>query len=102
MTPEGQIKSLINKVLARRKCWYLMPVPTGFQGKTIDYLVCCKGWFIAIEAKKPGKVATTRQTYVLGLIEEAGGITFVISTPEEVDLLDAALEKLPIRTGGRA
>lgn len=94
MTPEGKIKALIAKVLAKHKCWSFMPVPTGFQAKSIDYLVCCKGWFIAIEAKAPGKTATQRQDYVLKLIREAGGLTYVIGTESGVKQLDKTLGEL--------
>lgn len=93
MTPEGKIKAMINQVLGKHG-WYFMPVPTGFQAKTIDYFACIKGRFIAIEAKAPGGKATARQDYVLKLIREAGGLTFVVSTPEEVKQLDEALSKL--------
>lgn len=91
MTPEGAIKAKISRVLNKHGAWSLMPVPTGFQGKTIDFVVCCKGWFIAIEAKRPGKDATTRQSYVLGLIREAGGLTYIIDSQEGVDALDKEL-----------
>ena len=94
MTLEGKIKALINKVLVKNKAWSLMPVPTGFQGRTVDYIVCCKGRFIAIEAKAPGKKPTTRQEYVLQLIREAGGITYVIDSEESVDALSRVLEEL--------
>jgi hypothetical protein len=91
MTPEGKIKALINHVLTKHGCWSFMPVPTGYQGKTVDYLVCHRGRFIAIEAKRPGKGPTSRQAYILRLIREAGGVTFSISTPQEVGYLDAEL-----------
>lgn len=94
MTPEGKIKALINKVLNKHKAWSFMPVPTGFQAKNIDYIVCCKGWFIAIEAKAPGKQPTSRQDYVLKLIREAGGLTFVIDSEKGVKELDEALGAL--------
>lgn len=94
MTPEGKIKSLINSVLAKHKCWYFMPVPTGFQAKNIDYIVCCKGRFVAIEAKAPGEKPTMRQDYILDLIREAGGKSFVVSSEAGVKLLDNALENL--------
>ena len=95
MTPEGKIKQKINHVLNKYGAWSHMPVPTGFQAKTIDYIVCCKGWFIAIEAKKPGGDATTRQDFILNMIRNAGGLTFVINSDEGVQALDKALGELP-------
>jgi hypothetical protein len=94
-TPEGRIKQKISHVLAKHNAWYFMPVPTGFQSKTIDFIVCCKGRFIGIEAKRPGKDATTRQTYILNLIKEAGGLTFVIDSDEGVEELNKTLGGLP-------
>jgi hypothetical protein len=94
MTPEGRMKQLINAVLVKHKCWYFMPVPTGFQAKTIDYIVCCKSNFIVIEAKAPGKHPTSRQDYILKLVRDAGGLTFVVNSVETLKALDDALENL--------
>lgn len=93
MTPEGMIKSLISSVLTKHNAWYFMPVPSGYQAKTVDFIVCHRGRFIAIEAKRPGKNATQRQAYVLKQIREAGGIALTINTPELVDELDEKLTK---------
>jgi len=94
MTPEGKIKQKISHILAKHGAWVFMPVPTGFQSKTIDYIACCKGRFIAIEAKRPGKEVTQRQEYVLGLIREAGGHTFVIDDEDGLHYLDSVLGEL--------
>lgn len=94
MTPEGLIKSEINAVLAHRGAWMFMPVPTGFQAHSIDYIVCCKGWFIGIEAKAPGKKATGKQEHILSRIRAAGGLTFVVSSKHEVAALDKAIGEL--------
>ena len=96
-TPEGRVKIKINHVLNRLGAWSFMPVPTGLQGKTIDYLVCYQGWFIGIEAKAEGKEPTGRQEYILNLIREAGGLTFVVSTFEEVTTMEKTLSSLPPR-----
>lgn len=94
MTPEGKIKAMISRVLNKHHAWQFMPVPTGFQTKTVDFFACCHGQFIAIEAKAPGKTATGRQEYVLQLIRDAGGLTFVVSNEAEVAQLDKALSEL--------
>lgn len=94
MTPEGRVKQKINKVLDKHNAWKFMPVPTGFQTKTVDYLVCCKGRFIAIEAKAPGKAVTDRQAHVLSHIRDAGGLTFVVATDKDVEFLDTVLGEL--------
>jgi len=93
-TPEGKIKQKISHVLSKHKAYYFMPVPTGFQATSIDYFACLKGRFIAIEAKAPGKHLTSRQDYVFELIRAAGGLTFEISSPEEIEALDKVLGEL--------
>lgn len=93
-TPEGQVKVKINHMLNRLGAWSFMPVPTGFQSRTIDYLVCFRGWFIGIEAKADGKVPTKRQEYTMQCIREAGGLTFVVSTDKELRNLEETLRSL--------
>lgn len=55
-----------------------MPVPYGYGASTLDYLICMRGRFIAIETKAPGKKPTDRQKMVIEQIRAAGGATFVI------------------------
>lgn len=95
-TPEGKIKQKIAHVLNKHGAWSFMPVPTGYQKKTIDFFVCCKGWFIGIEAKA-GKAATPRQEYILGLIREAGGQAIVVKNDYDVEQLDEMLMLLKHR-----
>ena len=94
MTPEGKIKSMINKVLAKHGVWVFMPVPSGFQATSIDYFCCYKGRFITIEAKAPGKKPTSRQEYVLGLIREHGGHTFVVDGDDALHYMDEVLKEM--------
>ena len=53
--------------------WYFMPVPTGMQVATLDFLGCYKGRFFAIETKRPGEKPTERQRIVMQKIDAAGG-----------------------------
>ena len=88
MTPEGSVKAQINRVLKEYMTinaysmhpalYKFMPVPSGYGPSSLDYIVCYRGQFIAIEAKAPGKQPTPRQHAILHQIQAAGGHTFVI------------------------
>jgi hypothetical protein len=78
MTPEGRVKNKVKAVLKKYGVWYHMPVPTGYEPKSIDFLCCARGHFFGIETKAPGKKPTDRQDRVLADIRAAGGWTFVI------------------------
>lgn len=78
-TPEGVVKAKVNRVLSRYKGMYrFMPVPYGYGASTLDYLICMRGLFIAIETKKPGGKPTDRQKMIIRQIQAAGGRVFVI------------------------
>lgn len=93
MTPEGRIKKVVTALLkSRSDVYYFMPVPSGYGESTLDYIVCCRGRFCAVETKAPGKKPTNRQMQIMAAIERAGGQVFVIDSPE-VGALAAWLEE---------
>jgi len=55
-----------------------MPVQSGLGAKSLDYLLCVNGRFVAIEAKAPGKDYTALQREHKRHIEEAGGVVFLV------------------------
>lgn len=79
-TPEGKVKSRINKILDKYKgrIYKFMPVPGGYGKSTLDYLGIFRGRGFAIEAKAPGKVPTPRQEQIADDIRAGGGRVFVI------------------------
>jgi len=78
-TPEGKVKAKVNRLLDKYKGMYRhMPVPYGYGASTLDYLICFRGQFIAIETKAPGKKPTDRQKMIIAQIRAAGGAVFVI------------------------
>jgi hypothetical protein len=95
MTPEGKVKASVNRLLSRYKSLYrFMPVPGGFGASSLDYLICAKGQFVAIETKAPGKKPTDRQKLVIGQIRRAGGTVFVIDGENgELEQLEEFLER---------
>lgn len=80
MTPEGKVKKKVNAALKAlgADCWRFMPVQTGYGSPALDYLICFKGRFIAIETKAPGKKLTPLQESTKAAIEAAGGIVLIV------------------------
>jgi hypothetical protein len=83
-TPEGKVKRELGKALKHHcpKLYVYMPVKTLYGSKTVDYLICCNGRFVAIEAKAPGQEPTPLQKEHLSNVDQAGGITFVVDSKE--------------------
>jgi len=94
MTPEGQIKAKIDRVLDSYfpLVYKFKPVPSGYGHQSVDYLVCAVGLFVGIEAKAPGKTPTSRQDDTLDKIRRAGGAILVISDDAGVARLDELLK----------
>lgn len=90
-TPEGAIKAKVSALLAKHGCYTFMPVPMGMGARTLDYLVCHYGRFLAIETKAPGKDLTALQKECKRKIEAAGGSVFKVSNADELEELRAAL-----------
>ena len=82
MTPEGKVKVQIKKYLDSIGAYYFMPVQTGYGKRTLDFLVCINGGFVAIEAKRPGKMPTPLQSHIMTEINQAGGIAFATDSIE--------------------
>lgn len=104
MTPEGRVKAKINKALKAMgvDCWRFMPVQSGYGTPALDYLLCIRGRFVAIEAKKPGGKLTPLQEGTKAAMEAAGGIVLVIDNDTDALTIEArirvALEFAPYGT----
>lgn len=86
MTPEGKIKAKVNRALAECKhIWKFMPVQMGMGIPGLDYLLCVRGTFIAIETKVKGKKLTPRQETTRRAIETAGGQVFVVDDEQSLE-----------------
>lgn len=80
MTPEGIVKKKIKAILKAQKCWFFMPMQTGYSAPGIpDFVICANGLFIGLEAKAGKNKPTAAQHNQLRLIEEAGGIAIVVN-----------------------
>ena len=92
-TPEGRVKRQINAALKTLpRCYKFMPVQSGLGAKTLDYLLCIRGFFVAIEAKAPGKDYTPLQREHKVQIEEAGGTVFLVDGPASLATAMKALK----------
>lgn len=88
MTPEGKVKSKVNKTLkSLSKVWRFMPVQGGYGLPALDYLLCVNGYFVSIETKVAGKKLTPRQQTTAQAIKAAGGWVFVVD--DDVSLTEA-------------
>ena len=87
MTPEGKVKAAVKKVLLERGAYFFMPVQMGYGKRTVDFLVCLDGRFIAIETKRKTEKARTFQEEILKEIRAAGGLTFVIDSVDDANTL---------------
>lgn len=92
-TPEGKVKKLVDAALKKlgADCYRFMPVQSGFGAKTLDYLLCIKGKFIAIETKAPGKHLTPLQVTTATNIENAGGLVYVVYDQYTLDIVMARI-----------
>jgi|SRR5215467_2777603 len=90
-TPEGIVKDDIKKLLASYgdELYYFMPVQAGFGTRTVDFLICYRGLFIAVEAKRQGSRAKKFQQRILDQIRDANGEALCIDDVAQLkDLLD--------------
>jgi hypothetical protein len=86
MTPEGEIKREIDRVLSvtadSRPMWWFKPVQSGRGKRALDYIGCVNGKFFSIEAKREGETLTSFQRHTSCSILNAGGKVFSVSSQE--------------------
>jgi hypothetical protein len=92
-TPEAAVKAKVKEFLHSRKVqslthpikwaagYFWMPVGNQFGSPFLDFVICYRGNFIAVETKAPGGGLRARQTLVINMVREAGG--FVIHGTDE-------------------
>jgi hypothetical protein len=89
MTPEGIVKKTVKEALAAfaTEVDGFWPVPSGYGESHLDYVGCMRGWFFAIETKKPGGKVTPRQKARIQQVKLAGGKVFVIDGTDKTDTI---------------
>ena len=91
-TPEAKVKKQIRKILDTTRCYYAMPIGSGFGNSGVpDFLVCHQGTFVGIEAKAGKGKTTALQENNLKRIRDAGGVAVVVN--------EANIEQLPVMLG---
>ena len=79
-TPEGKVKDQIKKILKEYGAVYCMPATGGFGKSGVsDFIVCYKGYFIAIEAKAGKGTTTALQDKWLAEVARERGFSLVIN-----------------------
>jgi hypothetical protein len=77
MTPEGKLKADLKAFLKEQGAYFFMPVQCGFGKRSVDFICCLKGRFVAIETKIWPRKSTPLQRLCLEEVRKAGGIAFV-------------------------
>jgi hypothetical protein len=85
MTPEGRVKLAVDKVLVGAKAYKHKPVMNGMGAPALDYHVCHRGIYAAIETKAGDKWPTPRQTRTMRDVVAAGGAVFLIRANDGSD-----------------
>ena len=85
MTPEGRVKKAITDLLKAHGAYYHMPVQNGYGKTCLDYHVGHRGFYAAIEAKKPGGEPTKRQIEIMEELMEKKCSVFLIDDTNTSD-----------------
>jgi len=96
---EADVKKAVKAFLKERGAWWFMPVPGGYSRRTVDFLICYRGKFIALETKRPEVTTVTRlQLKDLYDVRQAGGYAIVENSMrlETLRAVFAAIENSPI------
>ena len=95
-TPEGKIKSKLDKILKSLDVWYFNP-QSGIFGKSgvPDKILCVNGHFIGVECKADrSKKHTALQLQCMEKIEQAGGVCFVVYDNETINHVKLYIERI--------
>jgi hypothetical protein len=85
MTAENLVKQEIKRGLIARGIWFFMPVQTGYGRRSVDFICCWQGLFLAIEAKAGDNKLGRQQQATLEEIKEAGGRAVVAYSWADVE-----------------
>lgn len=101
-TPEGKIKAKLKKALDKAfpGHYRFMPVQTGYGAKTLDFLLCIRGRFVAIETKAPGKQLTPLQGSTVDAMVLSEGLVFIVDNEIMIEHVIAKLH-LELKFNGR-
>lgn len=90
-TPEGRVKAKVKALLKKYNIYHFMPATGGYGRSGVpDIIACMRGRFLTIECKAGNGKLTPLQSRELALIEEAGGLAYVINE-DSIESLEIAL-----------
>ena len=80
MTSEKQFENKIKKFLKEQNCYYIKYWGGGQFTKSgvPDLLICCNGYFLAIEVKAENGKPSELQLYNIDEIKKAGGFAMIL------------------------
>lgn len=84
MTEQQLQKKILNYLNSLPDCWVVKTVTTNKNG-TPDILACYKGYFIALEVKRPGRLSEVSkiQQYQIDTIKKCGGVAAAVDSVEK-------------------
>jgi hypothetical protein len=92
-TPEGKVKGRVKEVLERHGTYFHMPVQNGMGKPTLDFVICHRGRFGAIETKAGSGRPTRRQELTMAEMRKAGAAVFLINDVQGMDELEEWLNE---------
>ena len=91
---EKDFEKQVKDYLQKHGCWILKTWSNGIQRKGVpDLLVCCKGYFVAVELKAENGHPSDLQLWNVEKIRKAGGIAVVLY-PDEFEAFKQLIEYL--------
>jgi hypothetical protein len=92
---EKQFENKVKKFLKDEGCWLIKYWGGAVFTKTgiPDLLICCNGYFIAVELKAPNGKPTELQLWNIENIRKAGGIGLILY-PKDFDYLKQLIKEL--------
>jgi hypothetical protein len=94
MTPETKFKNQIKQFLDENNIYHIPYFPTIYTPKGVpDILACVNGRFVGIEVKAENGKPTKLQLYHQKLINESGGISFILY-PKDFEFFRASIRRL--------
>lgn len=96
---EADVKKAVKEFCKAKGAWWFMAVPGGYSRRTVDFHICYRGRFIAVETKKPGTRQTTPlQQKDLYDVRQAGGCAIMENSLglETLRAVFTAIENSPI------
>lgn len=85
---ERSVKAGVTALLTEFDLWKYMAPASRFGMPALDYLVCFRGRFLAIETKRPNKKPTPRQWETIKALRAAGATVFVVRDNDSLRYLE--------------